>query len=60
MYVVATHGTREEEFARRQMQHLAKKGVRVREHTVADDELARGTDDDNAGDEESDGDAAGE
>jgi DNA excision repair protein ERCC-3 len=37
MYVVATRGTREEEFARRQMQHLAKKGVRVREHTVADD-----------------------
>jgi superfamily II DNA or RNA helicase/intein/homing endonuclease len=37
MYVLATRGTREEEFARRQMQHLARKGVRVREHTVAED-----------------------
>ena len=40
MYVVATRGTREEEFARRQMQHLAGKGVRVREHTVAEDRSA--------------------
>ena len=49
MYVVATHGTREEEFARRQMQHLAKKGVRVREHTVAGDRLV-----DETGDETTD------
>jgi DNA excision repair protein ERCC-3 len=34
MYVVATRGTTEEEFARRQMQHLAGKGVQVREQTV--------------------------
>jgi DNA excision repair protein ERCC-3 len=34
MYVVATRGTSEEEFARRQMQHLAGKGVQVREQTV--------------------------
>jgi DNA excision repair protein ERCC-3 len=31
MYVLATRGTREEEFARRQMQHLAEKGVQVHE-----------------------------
>jgi DNA excision repair protein ERCC-3 len=49
MYVIATRGTREEEFARRQMQHLAKKGVRVREHTVDDDRFA-----DASGDAESD------
>ncbi|MEF8852953.1 MAG: DEAD/DEAH box helicase family protein [Haloarculaceae archaeon] len=42
MYVVATRGTREEEFARRQMRHLAGKGVRVREHTVAADRDVEG------------------
>jgi DNA excision repair protein ERCC-3 len=31
MYVLATRGTREEEFARRQMHHLAEKGVSVHE-----------------------------
>ncbi|WP_302080384.1 DEAD/DEAH box helicase [Salinibaculum rarum] len=31
MYVLATRGTREEEFARRRMRHLAEKGVRVTE-----------------------------
>ncbi|WP_433634672.1 DEAD/DEAH box helicase family protein [Halomicrococcus sp. NG-SE-24] len=36
MYVLATRGTREEEFARQQLQHLASKGVRVNE-TVAED-----------------------
>ncbi|MXR52527.1 DEAD/DEAH box helicase family protein [Halovenus sp. WSH3] len=34
MYVLATQGTREEEFARRRMRHLAEKGVRVTETTV--------------------------
>ncbi len=33
MYVLATRGTREEDFARRRMQHLAGKGVRVTEAT---------------------------
>jgi len=33
MYVLATRGTREEEFARRQMHHLAEKGVQVHEQT---------------------------
>jgi len=32
MYVLATRGTREEEFARRRMRYLAEKGVRVTEH----------------------------
>ncbi len=32
MVVLATQGTREEEFARRRMQHLGEKGVRVTEH----------------------------
>jgi len=34
VYVLATRGTREEDFARQQMRHLASKGVRVREHVV--------------------------
>ncbi|ELZ62191.1 MULTISPECIES: DEAD/DEAH box helicase [unclassified Haloferax] len=36
VYVLATRGTSEEDFAQRQMQHLAGKGIRVRE-TSADD-----------------------
>gem|GEM_PF-6252076 len=39
MYVLATRGTREEEFARRRVRHLLEKGVRVQERdaeTVAD------------------------
>jgi len=32
MYVLATRGTDEEDFARRRMRHLAEKGVRVREY----------------------------
>jgi DNA excision repair protein ERCC-3 len=31
MYVLATRGTREEEFARQRMRHLQEKGVRVTE-----------------------------
>ena len=55
MYVVATRGTREEEFARRQMQHLAKKGVRVREHTVDDDRFTdESAETENDDDEETD------
>ena len=34
VYVLATRGTREEDFARRQLQHLGRKGVTVSEHTV--------------------------
>jgi len=34
MYVLATRGTREEEFARRRMRYLAEKGVKVTERTV--------------------------
>jgi len=34
MYVLATQGTREEEFARRRMQYLAQKGVQVTERNV--------------------------
>ncbi|WP_424006033.1 DEAD/DEAH box helicase [Haloferax denitrificans] len=36
VYVLATRGTSEEDFAQRQMQHLAGKGIRVRE-TSSDD-----------------------
>ena len=36
--VLATHGTREEEFARRQMRHLAEKGVQVHETVVGGEE----------------------
>jgi DNA excision repair protein ERCC-3 len=34
VYVLATRGTSEEEFAQRQMRHLAEKGIRVVESTV--------------------------
>ena len=34
MYVLATQGTREEEFARRRMQYLSQKGVQVTERNV--------------------------
>jgi len=36
VYVLATRGSGEEEFAQRQMRHLARKGVRVRETNVAE------------------------
>ena len=36
VYVLATRGTSEEEFAQRQMRHLARKGIRVRETNVAE------------------------
>ncbi len=36
VYVLATRGTSEEEFAQRRMRHLARKGVRVRETNVAE------------------------
>jgi DNA excision repair protein ERCC-3 len=42
MYVLATRGTREEEFARQRTRHLAEKGVRV---TERDAETADGLDD---------------
>jgi DNA excision repair protein ERCC-3 len=45
MYILATQGTREEDFARRRMRHLTEKGVRVTERTVdgdADGESAVG------------------
>jgi DNA excision repair protein ERCC-3 len=34
VYVLATRGTREEDFARQQLRHLAGKGVRLRETDV--------------------------
>ncbi|MFB6300392.1 MAG: DEAD/DEAH box helicase [Halobacteriales archaeon] len=39
LYVLATRGTTDEEFARRQMQHLSGKGIRVRE-SAADGDLS--------------------
>jgi DNA excision repair protein ERCC-3 len=36
MFVLATRGTDEEEFARRRTRHLAEKGVRVREVSPED------------------------
>ncbi|MFC5366614.1 DEAD/DEAH box helicase [Salinirubrum litoreum] len=38
VYVLATRGTSEENFAERQTRHLSEKGVRVRERTVAEDD----------------------
>ena len=53
VYVLATRGSREEDFAQRRMRHLSSKGVRVSEA-----EAEAVTDDDAAGGGESDGDAA--
>ncbi|WP_096396294.1 DEAD/DEAH box helicase family protein [Halorubrum trapanicum] len=36
VYVLATRGSSEEEFAQRQMRHLGRKGVRVRETNIAE------------------------
>ena len=36
LYVLATRGTREEDFAQQQMRHLAGKGVRIRETNVSE------------------------
>ncbi|MGM0591656.1 MAG: DEAD/DEAH box helicase, partial [Halobacteriota archaeon] len=38
VYVLATRGTTEEDFAQRQLRHLAEKGIRVRERDVTVDE----------------------
>jgi DNA or RNA helicases of superfamily II len=46
--VLATHGTREEEFARRQMRHLAEKGVQVHETVVGSEEEGEEDSDDEA------------
>jgi DNA excision repair protein ERCC-3 len=46
VYVLATRGTREEDFATRQMRHLAEKGVRVTERAV--DSEDEGVDEDDA------------
>ncbi|MDF9745960.1 DEAD/DEAH box helicase [Natrinema salsiterrestre] len=42
VYVLATRGTREEDFARKQLQHLGRKGMTIREQTVdREDERSR-------------------
>ena len=43
VYVLATQGTEEEEFARRRTRYLAGKGVRVHEQTVTDPAQAHST-----------------
>jgi len=55
VYVLATRGTREEDFARRQLQHLGRKGMTVREETVdrARSDDGNRNDDDDGGDDES-------
>ncbi len=45
VYVLATRGTREEEFARKRMRHLAKKGISVRETNLDGSDDAGGPDD---------------
>ncbi|ELZ85118.1 DNA repair helicase Rad25 [Haloferax elongans ATCC BAA-1513] len=62
VYVLATRGTSEEDFAQRQMQHLAGKGIRVREtshddHEHGDDDHEHGDDDHEHGDDDHDNDA---
>ncbi len=50
VYVLATRGTSEEDFAQRQMRHLAEKGIRVTERTIDD-----GDGENNDNDENNDG-----
>lgn len=51
VYVLATQGTEEEEFARRQTLHLAGKGVRVRETNIeSDTQVGHEDDNDSVGD----------
>ncbi|ERG94715.1 DEAD/DEAH box helicase [Haloquadratum walsbyi] len=40
VYVLATRGTTEEEFAQRQLRHLAEKGIRVTERNVAEEDVS--------------------
>ncbi len=42
MYVLATRGTKEEEFARKQLRHLASKGIRIQE-SVAEETILEET-----------------
>ena len=59
VYVLATRGTSEEDFAQRQMQHLAGKGIRVRETSSDDlDTESNGGDTDAEGDESDDTESA--
>ncbi|WP_144902655.1 DEAD/DEAH box helicase [Halobellus captivus] len=65
VYVLATHGTSEEDFAQRQMRHLAAKGVRVTEadqsatDNAADSASGTAEDPEVTGDAEDAGDAEG-
>jgi len=55
MYVLGTQGTREEEFARRRMRHLAEKGVQVTETTVESGGIDSGVDQPDLTDDDSGG-----
>nr|WP_245681129.1 DEAD/DEAH box helicase family protein [Halorientalis regularis] len=57
VYVLATRGSREEDFAQRRMRHLSSKGVRVSE---AEAEAVTDDDGDAADGDTTDGDAAGD
>ncbi|MFC7142666.1 DEAD/DEAH box helicase [Halosimplex aquaticum] len=59
MYVLATQGAREEEFARRQMRYLAGKGVQVQERTVEepDEDSEDGEDGEDDADDRTDDDS---
>jgi DNA excision repair protein ERCC-3 len=51
VYVLATRGSREEDFAQRRMRHLSSKGVRVSEaeaEAVTDDESTAGEGEDSS------------
>ena len=54
MYVLATQGSQEEDFARRRMRHLAEKGIRVTEETVEMGEQAESRPDESGDTAESD------
>jgi len=60
MYVLATRGSREEDFARQRTQHLAARGVRVRgaDPAAFDGAESAGAGNDGAGDDETDDPAA--
>ncbi|ELZ98694.1 putative DNA repair helicase [Haloferax mucosum ATCC BAA-1512] len=57
MYVLATRGTSEEDFAQRQMQHLAGKGIRVRETNADESEPSKPESSPETADSDSDSDS---
>ncbi|ADB63749.1 type III restriction protein res subunit (plasmid) [Haloterrigena turkmenica DSM 5511] len=60
VYVLATRGTREEDFARKQLQHLGRKGMTIREQNVERDEGSEADDADETDEKDGNGTSDGD